>query len=72
MRVQNGGHSVPDEDVIRRFGRSRTNFWNIYKDKVDMWLLVYNGENTVFPVAMATTNFANKMIRIANRAVQKA
>lgn len=37
-----------------------------------MWLLVYNGENTVFPVAMATSDFTYKMIRIANRAVQKA
>lgn len=53
-RVQNGGHPVPDEDVVRRFARSRRNFWNIYKDKADMWLLVYNGEDTIFPVAIAS------------------
>ena len=41
-RVQAGGHHVPTEDVIRRFYRSKHNFWYIYKDMVDMWHLFYN------------------------------
>ncbi len=51
MRVKNGGHPVPDEDVIRRFYRSKQNFWNLYKDKVDFWALYYNGGENVVPVA---------------------
>ncbi len=41
-RVQAGGHHVPTEDVIRRFYRSKYNFWYTYKDLVDVWHLFYN------------------------------
>lgn len=30
-RVRLGGHHVPTEDIIRRFYRSKYNFWHIYK-----------------------------------------
>ena len=49
VRVKNGGNPVPDEDVIRRYKRSISNFWNKYKSLADEWLLYYNGnENYVF------------------------
>lgn len=51
MRVKNGGHPVPKEDVIRRFERSKRNFWKLYKDKVDFWALYYNGGENIIPVA---------------------
>ena len=41
-RVSAGGHHVPTEDVVRRFYRSKRNFWYIYKDIVDEWSLFYN------------------------------
>lgn len=41
-RVQAGGHHVPTEDVVRRFYRSKRNFWYTYKDLVDVWHLFYN------------------------------
>ncbi len=41
-RVSAGGHHVPTEDVVRRFYRSKHNFWYIYKDMVDRWHLFYN------------------------------
>ncbi len=41
-RVQAGGHHVPTADVVRRFYRSKHNFWHIYKNLVDRWSLVYN------------------------------
>ncbi len=41
-RVSAGGHHVPTEDVIRRFYRSKHNFWYIYRDLVDEWHLFYN------------------------------
>lgn len=49
VRIKNGGHPVPDEDVIRRYKRSISNFWNKYKSLADDWLLYYNGnENYLF------------------------
>jgi predicted ABC-type ATPase len=41
-RVQKGGHDVPTEDVIRRFYRSKGNFWHVYRKLVDRWYLFYN------------------------------
>ena len=41
-RVQAGGHHVPTEDVIRRFYRSKYNFWYTYRNLVDEWHLFYN------------------------------
>lgn len=51
VRVKMGGHNIPDEDVRRRYVRSKNNFWNMYKDKVDEWGLYYNGEVTYTKVA---------------------
>jgi predicted ABC-type ATPase len=42
LRVELGGHFIPDEDVRRRFYRSKTNFWNFYKNLANEWTLVYN------------------------------
>ena len=37
---------MPEEDIIRRFYRSKRNFWGVYKNIVDKWDLFYNsGEN---------------------------
>lgn len=42
-RVKNGGHSIPDDDVRRRYVRSKRNFLNVYASLVDHWTLYYNG-----------------------------
>ncbi len=44
-RVKKGGHFVPEDDVRRRFVRGRENFWNIYKNLVDRWSLIYNTQS---------------------------
>ena len=41
-RVSAGGHHVPTEDVVRRFYRSKHNFWYTYRNLVDEWHLFYN------------------------------
>ena len=51
VRVKNGGHPVPNEDVIRRYKRSISNFWNKYKSLADEWLLYYNGNESSIIVA---------------------
>jgi predicted ABC-type ATPase len=42
LRVELGGHFVPDDDVIRRYYRSKANFWNTYKNWADEWIVIYN------------------------------
>ena len=52
IRVQNGGHHVSDDDVIRRFSRSRINFWNMYRNLVDGWEVYDNSGKRFRPVAI--------------------
>lgn len=42
-RVKNGGHNVPEEDIIRRYYKSIMKFWDKYRFLVDEWTLFYNG-----------------------------
>ena len=51
-RVMAGGHDVPAEDIVRRFYRSKYNFWHIYKDQVDQWHLSYNSGEHLQEVAV--------------------
>ena len=44
-RVLNGGHDVPENDIKRRYFRSRNLFWNTYRDMVDNWMLFFNGDD---------------------------
>ncbi len=55
-RVLKGGHFVPDRDVIRRYYRSKENFWNNYKNEADNWYLIYNSENKFIPIALGMRN----------------
>lgn len=50
-RVMAGGHHVPTEDIVRRFYRSKHNFWHIYKNIVDRWKLIYNSSDSPLEVA---------------------
>lgn len=56
IRVLNGGHNIPKEDIIRRFYRSKEKFWNVYKDLVDEWDLFYNGNSEYILVAKYINN----------------
>lgn len=55
-RVQAGGHHVPTEDVIRRFYRSKHNFWCMYRNLVDRWSLFYNSTEHIQKVASGEGN----------------
>jgi predicted ABC-type ATPase len=41
-RVQQGGHSVPKADVIRRFERGLRNFESVYRQLADSWAVYDN------------------------------
>jgi predicted ABC-type ATPase len=51
-RVRKGGHSIPEEDVRRRFPRSIINFWNTYRTFANRWHLFYNGGVQFHEVAL--------------------
>lgn len=42
-RVANGGHNVPEVDIIRRYYKSIVKFNDEYKNQVDEWTLFFNG-----------------------------
>ena len=50
-RVRKGGHLVPEADIRRRFPRAIVNFWTIYREMADNWVLLYNGETAIQDVA---------------------
>jgi predicted ABC-type ATPase len=41
-RVSEGGHNIPDADVKRRFARSLSNFFTLYKPLLDTWMIFNN------------------------------
>ena len=55
-RVMAGGHDVPEGDIIRRFYRSKRNFWGFYKDLVNEWGLFYNSGDFIQQVAAGESN----------------
>lgn len=52
QRVRKGGHPVPETDIRRRFLRSLSNFWQIYRQMADRWMLIYNVSNQFQDVAL--------------------
>ena len=58
-RVLNGGHNVPQDDIIRRFYRSKNMFYHTYKNLVDEWSIYYNSNEIFEEVANDTTILDN-------------
>jgi predicted ABC-type ATPase len=50
-RVAQGGHNVPTRDVLRRFNRSITNFFTLYRPLADSWMLFDN--SGIIPILIA-------------------
>lgn len=46
-RVRQGGHNVPRADVLRRFGRSWSNFTTIYRPLADQWWVYDNSSSPI-------------------------
>ena len=44
IRVSEGGHHIPMDIIIRRYHAGLNNFLNLYREKVDYWLLIDNSE----------------------------
>lgn len=50
-RVLNGGHHVPEDDIIRRFYRSKKMFITTYKVLANRWTVYYNSDEVFEKVA---------------------
>ena len=50
-RVSEGGHSIPADVIVRRYYRGIDNFFHIYKDVVDSWILIDNANNPRIVIA---------------------
>jgi len=61
-RVQNGGHSIPDHVVLRRYKRSIDNFLNIYALLANRWLLYDNSFNLPKIIAQKDFNQSHQII----------
>jgi predicted ABC-type ATPase len=46
VRVRQGGHDVPKDDVVRRFSRSWDNFVQVYRPFADVWSVYDNSGET--------------------------
>ena len=53
-RVEEGGHSVPFDQLTDRYYKSRNNFWNIYKNMADDWIMYRNTDTSITPIAAKT------------------
>ena len=52
IRVEKGGHAIPEEDIKRRFQRSKSNFWNIYRKEVNRWKMFINSKDEFVEVVV--------------------
>jgi predicted ABC-type ATPase len=42
QRVSEGGHNIPESTISRRYKSGLFNFFSLYKNRVDMWLVLDN------------------------------
>jgi len=46
LRVSEGGHNIPENDIRRRFSRSFENFEQVYKYLCDFWVIFDTSDST--------------------------
>lgn len=61
MRVSEGGHNIPTETIIRRYFAGLNNFINLYRDKVDYWMLINNSKTELELIAEGKLELPNQI-----------
>lgn len=73
LRVRLGGHHVPEEDVLRRFDRSRRHFIEDYLPLADEWGLWDNAAPPPTKIADDTTHTLDQLqAMLASNSLQEA
>lgn len=55
IRVEEGGHNIPTEIIVRRYNRGLHNFFKIYKSIVDNWMFIDNSGSTYTEIAQSVS-----------------
>lgn len=55
-RVQEGGHDIPADTIVRRYNAGLSNLFKLYMPIVDSWVLVDNHSNPRRVIAQMSTN----------------
>lgn len=63
-RVENGGHDIPKDTIIRRYWTGLNNLFDIYMPIVDTWILV---DNSKTPRTIVATGGKNQNTIIENK-----
>lgn len=66
LRVRHGGHDVPEDDVRRRYERSRRHFLEDYLPLADEWGLWDNQVPPIAQIADSATHSLDEMTAILN------
>lgn len=73
LRVKMGGHHVPEDDVRRRFERSRRHFMEDYVPLADEWGLWDNHSPPAVQIADSDTHSVEQLkVMLASQSVQEA
>ena len=62
VRVAEGGHNIPADVVARRYQVGLRNFLNLYKGRVDYWLLIDNSQTQPELIAEGQGNVSHKVV----------
>lgn len=54
IRVEEGGHTIPEEDIRRRYERGLTNFFQLYEPVVHNWMFINNSGTSYEYIAEGT------------------
>ncbi len=68
-RVRHGGHSVPPDDIRRRYERGLSNFFRLYAPIADSWEMHDNSSPPMKPIA---SREGSGKIRVSDRALWTA
>jgi len=60
-RIKNGGHSVPEKTIIRRYASGLNNFFNLYRPLTDSWQF-YDNSNADYLSLIASETKDNNLI----------
>lgn len=60
-RVASGGHNIPSQVIERRYKAGIRNLFNLYMNKVDIWILYDNNDNAGIRLAFGGRNIPTKV-----------
>jgi predicted ABC-type ATPase len=58
-RVEKGGHDIPSVVIERRYRRGLKNFFTLYKDKVDSWIIYDNSCGSPLVIANGSSSLVS-------------